>query len=100
MGLEQEDTADALAEEGSAEPKRQQDLFVPYFTLGSVKEMLDSCNDKFVTSKSFVQLVHSCFYLFTILTCECHFKHLQDFWLPLRGNGSSMFRIFCLKENY
>lgn len=88
------------SEEGLAEPKRQQGLFVPYFPSSSAKEMLDYCNDKSVTSKSFVQLVRSCFYLFTIQTCECHFKHLQDFWLPLRGNGSSTFRIFCLKENY
>lgn len=63
-----------------------------------MKEMLDYCNDKFVTSKSFVQLVRSCFYLFTIQTCECHFKHLQDFWLLLRGNGSSMLEFFASKR--
>lgn len=71
-------------EGGLAEPKRQQGLFVPYFPSGSANEMLDYCSDKFVTSKSFVQLVRSCFYLFTIQTCECHFKHSQDFWLLLR----------------
>lgn len=80
------------------EPKRQQGLFVPNFSSGSVKEMLDYCNDKFVTSKSFVQLVRSCFYLFTIQTCECHFRHLQDFWLLLRGNGSSMLEFFASKR--
>lgn len=82
------------------EPNRQQGLFVLYFPSGFVNEMLDYRNDKSVTSESFVQLVRSCFSLFTIQTCEYHFKHSQDFWLPLRGNGSSMFSILCLKENY
>lgn len=82
------------------EPNRQQGLFAPHSPSGSVNEMLDYSNDKFVTSEAFVQLVCSYFSLFTIQTCGCHFRHSQDFWLLLRGNGSSMFRIFCLKENY
>lgn len=43
------------------EPNRQQGLFVPHFPSGFVNKMLDYCNDKFVTSESFVQLVCSCF---------------------------------------
>lgn len=56
------------------EPNRQQGLFAPHSPSGSVNEMLDYSNDKFVTSEAFVQLV-----------CSYFSVYHSDLWMPFQA---------------